>query len=252
MLVTTLALLSCLSGINAHSWVEQMYVIKDGKYTGNPGYMRGYNPRGPSFTDSLNQNLVPALSSGRLRISDADPMCKSTQQTSNQTSGYPKLNASPGDMVALRYLENGHVTLPQNQIGKPGSGGTVMIYATSQPKQNEKLTDVLQWTTNGTGGDKRGQLLTVQNFDDGRCYQINSSPMSTQRQQEFPNKPAGQPSAPNEEMWCETDVQLPSNISTNSDLTLYWAWQWNTASGADPGIPNGKDEWYTSCMDVNI
>lgn len=252
MYLQAVSLLSCLSAVQAHSWVEQMLVVQNGKFTGNPGYMRGYTPRGPGFSDPLNVNLLPALSTGRTRIDNTDPMCKSDQTTAKQTAGFPKLNASPGDKVALRYLENGHVTLPQNQKGKPGSGGTVLVYATSQPKQDEKLTDVIQWNTNGTGGDGRGKLLTVQNFDDGRCYQVNSSPMSTQRQQQFPNKPAGQPSAPSEELWCETDVTLPSDAQTDTDLTLYWAWQWNTLPNMDPGIPDGKDEWYTSCMDVNM
>lgn len=253
-LAATLAFLpNVVLDVAAHSWVEQMLVIQNGTYTGNPGYMRGYTPRGPGFSDFLNQNLLPALSSNRIRIDSTDPMCRSSQTTSNYTDAYPKLNAAPGDFVAIRYLENGHVTLPQNQLGKPGSGGTVMIYATTQPKDNEKLTDVLQWNVNGTGGDGRGKLLTVQNFDDGRCYQINSSPISTQRQQQFPNKPVNAAAgSANEELWCETNVQLPSDAATNSDMTLYWAWQWNTMPNVDPGIPKGKDEWYTSCMDVNL
>lgn len=252
-IVHLVAGLAALGGVNAHSWVEQMRVISNGTYTGHAGYMRGYNPRGPGFADAMNQNLIPALTTGRTRINGSDLLCKSTQATANQTEGFPKLSASPGDYVALRYLENGHVTLPQNQLGKPGSGGTVMVYATSDPKDDERLVDVLQWNTNGTGGDKRGKLLTVQNFDDGRCYQINSSPKSQQRQQEFPNKPLNAPAGTaNEELWCETDIKIPDDTVDGKDLTLYWAWQWDTQPNVDPGLPDGKDEWYTSCMDVNM
>ena len=42
------------------------------------------------------------------------------------------------------------------------------------------------------GGDGRGSLLAAQNFNDGRCYQINSRNISIARQQEFPNPVQGQ------------------------------------------------------------
>ena len=102
-----------------------------------------------------------------------------------QTPGFPRLQAAPGNMVALRYqgklviestrcytnanklTENGHVTLPQNGLRKPEKGGKVYLYGTTHPKDDEKFLDVFQkWNEAGTGGDKRGRLLAVQNYDD--------------------------------------------------------------------------------------
>jgi hypothetical protein len=150
----------------------------------------------------------------------------------------------------MKYLENGHVTLPQNQPGKPLAGGTVFVFGTTQPSENEKLIDVLQWSADGTGGNQLGRLLTAQNFDDGRCYQINSDTISVARQKGFPNPTPGQPGSINEQ-WCETDVFIPSDVQANSMYTLYWVWQWPTEPGA-PGLPHGKDEYYTSCSDLDI
>jgi hypothetical protein len=50
-----------------------------------------------------------------------------------------------------------------------------------------------------------GETLTAQNFDDGRCYQINSDNISVARQKEFSDPTPGQPESINEQ-WCETDV----------------------------------------------
>lgn len=240
--------------VRGHSWVEQMLVVSEqnGSFIGRPGYMRGYVPRGPEFSDMLNQNLIPDPSERRTQISDLDLLCKQTQRLANSTTGYPMLSVSPGDYIAIRYMENGHVTLPQNQIGKPGSGGSVYVFETGQPEEDEKIVNVLQWTSDGTGGDKRGRLVTVQDFDDGRCYQINDSPMQIQRASEFPNKPIGAAEgASNVELWCETDVRIAEDAH-DGVVSLYWVWQWNTLPGRDPELPLGKAEWYTSCVDVNV
>jgi hypothetical protein len=150
----------------------------------------------------------------------------------------------------MKYLENGHVTLPENQPGKPKMGGTVFVYATTKPSDTEKIVDVLKWSTAGTGGDSRGSQIAAQNYDDGRCHQINTGPISVQRQQEFPDHVLGQPDS-NVEQWCETDVHIPSTYKTGDIVTVYWVWQWPT----NPGVgvyPNGKDEYYTSCAEIEI
>jgi hypothetical protein len=158
---------------------------------------------------------------------------------------------SPGTYVAMKYLENGHVTMPQVKPGKPKGGGTVYVFGTSQPDNNELLMEVLQWTRDGTGGNKRGRLLTAQNFDDGRCYQINNGNISIVRQKTFANPVQGQPGSVDEQ-WCETDVVIPMNVSIDSTYTIYWVWQWPTAPGT-PGVPaDGQDEYYTTCSDVNV
>jgi hypothetical protein len=235
----------------AHTWNEQLTVIDGGIFTGSNGYPRGYVSRSdPGFNDDMMTYLLPPLASGRTRVDDSDLLCAPTQSSANQTVNYPSLGASPGAYVAIKYLENGHVTLPQNQPGKPQGGGTVYVFGTSQPNDNELLTEVLQWTTDGTGGDQRGSLLTAQNFDDNRCYQINNGNISVARQNEFPDPTPGQPGSVNEQ-WCETDVLIPADIPINSVYTIYWVWQWPTEPGT-PGLPDGKDEYYTTCSDLNI
>jgi hypothetical protein len=105
----------------------------------------------------------------------------------NQTGNYQLLQALPGSYIALKCLENGHVTLPQNQPGKTPGAGTVYVSGTSQPDDNEVLSEVLQWNPEGTGGDRLGKPLTIQNFDNKRCYQISNGNICISRQKEFPN-----------------------------------------------------------------
>ncbi|GAB7344629.1 hypothetical protein MBLNU457_3116t1 [Dothideomycetes sp. NU457] len=252
-LALLVAITPLITKTTAHSWIEQMQVISDnGSFTGNMGYARGYVARtDPGYNGNTMDYLRPALDTGRTRINASDLLCHPAQRTSNYTPNYPMLQVSPGGYASIKYLENGHVTLPQNQPGKPKAAGTVFVYGTTQPKDDEKIVDVLAWTADGKGGDGRGSLLNAQNFDDGRCHQINSGAISTQRQQQFPDRVPDQPTS-NVEQWCETDLKIPASAAPDSKLTLYWIWQWPTAPGVDPTYPDGKDEYYTTCADVSI
>lgn len=87
-------------------------------------------PEHPSTLTSMS-NLALALSAP-------------TQRTSNQTQGFPRLSAWPDAYLAMKYLENGHVTLPQNTFRKPIGGESVFVFGTSQPLENELLVDVLE------------------------------------------------------------------------------------------------------------
>lgn len=243
-----LALLVLTTTSNAHSWVEQMQVISEnGSYVGDYGYMRGFMERG--MGGDLDY-LVPAAGT---RITQADFLCPPEQRSPSYTEQYPKLKAQPGDFVAIKYQENGHVTLPHNQPGKPRAAGTVFIFGTTQPSSEEKLADVLQWTTDGKGGNGKGYLMTAQNFDDGRCYQVNdASPISVERQKKFPDPMPGQPDSVSPVgSWCETDLKIPDSQATDKPITIYWVWSWPTAPGA-PGVEGGKDEYYTSCADIDL
>lgn len=105
------------------------------------------------------------------------------------------------------------------------------------------------WNKEGTGGDKRGVLLATRNFDDGRCYQVNGDSISKQRQSEFPHT-ADQLMGVN--LWCQSDIALPSNAPSGKPYTLYWVWDWPTLPGVDPNLPKGKQEIYTTCIDVDV
>lgn len=194
-------------------------------------------------------NLIPP-NGGPNQISPTDKMCKSTQQNMVQTDGSPRLKAPAGSFVALRYQENGHVTLPDTQPGKAPNRGTVYVYGTTQPKPDDTLLSIHKvWNSDGSGGDKRGVLLASQPYDDGQCYQVNGGKISTTRQAEFKHT-ANQ--LMGGDLWCQNDIKIPSDAPAGKPYTLYWVWDWPTAPGADPGLPKGKEEIYTTCMDIDV
>jgi hypothetical protein len=241
----------------AHTWIEQLRNINDrGQYVGEYGYPRGmYSKSDPGYEGFKMNFEIPAYQ-GKVFIQEDTVLCHPSQRQQKQTQDrYPRLQAVPGGFIALRYMENGHVTKPGNQKGKPKAAGTVFVYGTMQPNEDEKIADILRWTADGKGGDARGALLTTNNFDDNRCYEINDSSVHQQRSKATPNYALGQAeNGPGTfPLFCETNVQLPSTASMGKPYTLYWVWQWPTApGGADPSYLNGKDEYYSTCIDVDI
>ncbi|RMZ87365.1 hypothetical protein DV736_g5408, partial [Chaetothyriales sp. CBS 134916] len=230
---------------SAHSWIEELTLIgPNGSFVGTPGYARSNVQRTTSgFTDASMVNLIPP--DGNRPVNDilpTDLICRSTQTSQTQTDGSPRLQAPAGAAIALRYQENGHVTLPQNQPGKPENRGTNYVYGTSQPSSDDALLAIhRQWTADGKGGDGRGILLSTLNFDDGQCFQGNNGPIGAQRAAEFHIT----------SLWCQQDIALPSDLKVGSLYTLYWVWDWPTMPGT-AGFPDGKQELYTTCMDIEI
>ena len=221
-----------------------MVIAPNGTFVGEPGYPRGNIKRSePGFGDPPMVHLITG--------SPTDPMCKDSQKSpSSQSASSPRLKAAPGADIALRFQENGHVTLPQAQPGKAENRGDVFVYGTTQPKDNELFNDVHGvWTADGKGGDGRGVLLAKAAYDDGQCYQVNGGAISAARQKQFAH-PTSQ--LMGGDLWCQTDVRLPSDAPTGKPYTLYWVWEWPTAPGIDPGLPKGKNETYTTCMDADI
>ena len=243
---------SLLSSVNAHSWVEDMNVIApNGTFVGAPGFPRANAKRGPGVNaDKAMVHLLPP--NGRPagnKILDSDPMCMQSQQQPKQSDGSPMLNAAAGDMVALRYQENGHVTLPETQQGKAPNRGTVYIYGTTDPKPDEKFLSIHKvWNPDGTGGDKRGKLLTTQPYDDGQCYQVNGGQISAKRQGEFEHE--ADPLM-GKDVWCQNNFKIPQDAPSGKPYTVYWVWDWDTAPGT-AGLPQGLAEKYTTCMDISI
>lgn len=238
---------------HAHTWVEQLTLISsNGTFVGAPGYARGNVLRtAPNFGDPLMVNLLPPDGRPATQgILNTDFMCKDSQRKAVQTDGSPRLQAAAGSLIALRYQENGHVTLPKNQPGKPPNRGSVFIYGTTEPSEKDTLLAIhKQWNAAGTGGDKRGKLLATQPFDDGQCYQINGGDISVQRKTEFPHDTR---TLTGQDIWCQNDIAIPSDAPVGKPYTLYWVWDWPTAPGVDPGLPKGKPEIYTTCMDIDI
>ncbi|KAL9579685.1 MAG: hypothetical protein Q9212_004968 [Teloschistes hypoglaucus] len=237
---------------SAHSWIEEVSVIaSNGTMIGQPGYPRAFAKRVAGVNpDKAMVHLLPP--NGRPegnKILDSDPICIESQQQPKQSDGSPALTAAAGDMVSVRYQENGHVTMPENQPGKPPNRGTIYIYGTTQPRPDDKFLAIHKvWNADGTGGDKRGKLLATENYDDGQCYQINPSPISTQRQAQFKHK-ADQ--LMGQDLWCQNNFKIPKDAPSGKPYTIYWVWDWDTAKGS-PTEPAGKLEKYTTCIDINV
>lgn len=251
-----LAALAVAPAAMGHTWIEQLRNVNDkGEYVGEYGYPRGMiSKTDPGFNGFSMNFEIPAYQ-GRVFIDNSTVLCHENQRQQVQAADkYPRLQAVPGGFIAMRYMENGHITKPSNQLGKPEKGGTVFVYGTTEPRADEKIANVLRWTQDGQGGDQRGILLAMNDFDDGRCYEKNETPVSLERQLSDPNFAMGQVSdgPGNYPLFCETNVQVPDDAQVGKPYTFYWVWQWNTAPGEDPGLPTGKDEYYTTCMDVDV
>jgi len=231
----TWLLITIVPGTIGHSWIEDIFRISSkGAFEGSAGYARGNVPRdnnpGPDIV------MVNRILANDTKI----PMCGPKQQIGSQTPGFPVLQASQGDMIALRYAENGHVTKLEG--GRPAHGGTVYIYGTSKPSNSDTYLGIHhQWNADGTGGDRRGILIATRPYDDGQCYQKNSaSGISNDRQDEFPIPGNG-------DLLCQNDIKIPDDAT--SDYTLYWVWEWPLVAS------NGKQlsvETYTQCIDLKV
>lgn len=257
-----LALTSVSELVSGHSWVEQANrIAPNGTLVGPTGYPPNWFGRNsPEFSDTAVTNEIRA---------DNTDLC-ARQPIGDQKDGFPVLTAAPGDFVALRYTENGHVT--KQEPHRPLKGGVVYVYGTSEPRPNENVADVhRKWTADGTGGDGRGRLLATRHYDDGQCYEANDMEKSIQRQQTFP-KTNEQPYGPN--LWCQTDFQVPQDIPQDSQYVVYWVWTWpqlKNVEGSESGlfrdfppesVPAGGEQMidegilvgqlYSSCLAINV
>lgn len=247
--------------VDAHSWVEQLQrLASNGTMISPLGYQRGYVSRdNPLFKGDISDDLwqlPPNARPAGAVLYKTDPICSPQQTTSNYTnSEFPMLVTAPGDYIAMQHQENGHVTIPTTQTNKPRNRGTIYIYGTENARANDTLLSIHNvWNVNGTGGDGRGKLLATRNYDDGQCYQVNSGAISTSRQAQF-SKVAANPMG--SDLWCQSDIQLPTDIPTGANYTLYWVWDWPTLNKAnamigEEGVNVTKPEIYTSCMDLKI
>ncbi len=195
-------------------------------------------------------NLIPPNGRpGGPSVLPTDKICRDTQSGPNMTEGSSRLVTTVGSQVSLLYQENGHVTLPQEPMGKPCNRGTVYIYGTSDSRSNDTLLAIHKvWNTAGDGGDKRGKLIATRDFDDGRCYQVNAGTISKQRQAQFPHAPD---QLMDTDLWCQNNITIPQDASIDKLYTVYWVWYWPTVAGT-PGSPSGKAEIYTTCMDISL
>ncbi|KAI9732148.1 MAG: hypothetical protein M1834_004244, partial [Cirrosporium novae-zelandiae] len=200
----------------------------------------------PKFSDAAMTYLLPPNERLSNFILSTDPICMTSQQNFNETANSPTLRAQAGSFIVLRYQENGHVTLPS--LGKPPRAGRTFVYGTTQAESSFTLKEIHKVWRRGSSDSQKGVLLSEQEFDDGRCFQVNESEESKKRQ-----KVAGYPIDPiqGSDLWCRNVIKLPENLKEEDVYTLYWVWDWPTVPGT-AGAPEGKVEIYTTCIDILI
>ncbi|KAK4193443.1 hypothetical protein QBC35DRAFT_106444 [Podospora australis] len=221
----------------AHSWPEETYriapngtILADANHT---GYDRAHIPRG----DPRQQDFLIPPNGREKVILPTDKIVRESQYKldgSSYSEKFPKLKVAPGDFVAIRYLENGHVTAPDKANPfKPLNRGTIYLYGTKENDlTNVNLVDVLHtWTADGKGGNGKGKLLATRNYDDGQCHE--PAPASGDPEgigafrKQFISKA--------ESLACQTDLQLPTDLKPGDVYTVLWIWDWPDMS--EPGVP---------------
>ncbi|KAK6539486.1 hypothetical protein TWF694_009708 [Orbilia ellipsospora] len=225
-----LLLLAILNGVgvNGHSWPDQLTCASGPFFNNNPtpGYIREYVGRASPQIDTLTTTRFTTLTSSQ-------NVCSDRTKSPGQIANFPKLKATPGDLVQAQYLENGHIwqTL-DGQNGPKANPGTIYWYGTQNPRSDRNITSVLEWTKDGKGGDGQGVLLDITPFDDGVCIEVGHE-----------NAGPGRVSGP-----CKSYFRLPTNVQVGKDYTVYWLWDYSLHFGPKPGYV----EWYSACMDISI
>ncbi|KAI0107736.1 hypothetical protein GGR51DRAFT_559071 [Nemania sp. FL0031] len=229
--LTAISLLVAVPTVSAHTWVEYLYHISStGTFTGQPGYPIGYLPRSQGVSDDEHQTKI-------LDTSTNPAICKPL--SSSNTAQYPPLQAGAGDYIALQYQENGHVTQP-DLTPRPYRGGNVYVYGTMHHQDSDGINDVLNsWTADGKGGNKKGKLLATHYFDDGQCFQ--DAPGNAIAQERSAKYGVNQ-------LACQTDIQLPTDLASEGTYTLMWVWDWPRIISNTENVT----EIYTTCAQVNL
>ncbi|KXJ91235.1 hypothetical protein Micbo1qcDRAFT_225087 [Microdochium bolleyi] len=232
------ALLAVAPLADAHSWVEFLKRINpDGSFAKGTGYPIPYVARGaPGFSDDALINRIVDTKSN-------PSVCK--QGNFKYSKDAPRLSAAAGDYVAMLYEENGHVTQP-GITKRPYRSGNVYVYGTLKKTAETGINDVLySWNAQGTGGDKRGQLLATHFYDDGQCYQnlggVEPDPQAniyTNRRKKYGATAID----------CQSAFRLPTNLPEKGIYNVMWVWDWPLITGDNTNVT----EIYTSCAEIEL
>ncbi|KAK6338931.1 hypothetical protein TWF696_009732 [Orbilia brochopaga] len=214
--------------VDGHSWPDDLTCASGPFFTDNPtkGYIRNFVGRQSTSVDVDTTYRI-------LQIDSKTPVCPPGRTSPGQNPAFPKLKATPGDLVRAQYLENGHIwqTL-DGQNGPKAKSGTIYWYGTQNPRADRDIASVLKWTRDGKGGDGQGVLLDTTPFDDGVCIETGHE-----------NVQKGRVGGP-----CKSYFRLPSTAKAGKDYTIYWLWDYSQHFGPKPGYV----EWYSSCMDISV
>ncbi|CCC08504.1 hypothetical protein SMACR_05749 [Sordaria macrospora] len=265
LLVAALFAVAQLSA--GHSWPEETQrIAPNGTFVGSLGY-----PRKWIFDDkNKDQRNEYQVNAQGIQVELA-PIVKQEKLAftpETYSPGFmPMLNAAPGDWVAIKYNENGHVSLPETLTDKikPINRGTIYLYGTNiNDLTDVKFGDVHgKWTPDGTGGNKKGRLLATRHYDDGQCYEfyndVTRDPEGIKgfRNTTFPVPAQG----PSSKLMCQSDIKLPDDIPIGQVYTILWVWDWplmkeRGVAVAPPTFPTDPSvstvEIYTGIVDIKI
>ncbi|ORY79075.1 hypothetical protein BCR37DRAFT_382061 [Protomyces lactucae-debilis] len=137
-------LLMHMSGLTAHSWIDNLAQVGN---LSNVGYIRGYGGHIDALSTFQINNLSPSTQ-----------LCKSNQQAPAYTSQFPMLVLPAGQSFIANYSENGHVTkdkLAPDNLPHPGN---YTWYLQSASQSLKTLNDL-----------NTAQIVATGNYDDGLC-----------------------------------------------------------------------------------
>lgn len=221
----------------AHSWPEgTIRLAPNGTMVGTMGYDRAHRDRSKG-DDSW---LIPPNDHRSDGIHADDKLLRPEKRLLDQSSysdQFPMLQVAPGDLVAIMYTENGHVTKADStNPTKPVNRGTIYLYGTTHSDLSDtNLMDVhLKWTADGKGGDRKGKLLATRNFDDGQCHEAvpdtgDGEGISGYRQQHISPATNG--------LSCQSDLQIPADMAVGQTLTVIWVWDWPSMNVQGVAVP---------------
>jgi len=256
-------LLAALSGTaTAHSWPEQaIRLAPNGAMVGKPGTDRAHSETGTS--DFL---IPPNGRPGGSKILPDDKIVKESQRKltdSSYSDQFPMLSVAPGDHVAIKYRENGHVSrADKTNPLKPVNRGTIYLYGTTENDlSNVNLMDVhLKWTADGKGGDGKGKLLATRHYDDGQCHEVKPADGDLEGIGDYRKQFVSKADA----LLCQSDIKVPEDAPVGKTLTVIWVWDWPNMNVQGVAVPPASfdatsgetfvtlQEMYTGVVDLKI
>ena len=173
---------------------------------------------------------------------------KDSQLQPNQTVGSLILFTHPSSTLLLIYQENGYVTLFNQTLGKIFFRN-VFVYRMDQSLLLDTLEGIYNiQTPDSSSGNTKRCFLKEALFNDGTCYQINSSPelyrwrvLLQQHHKSFKGN----------DLWYKIEVTFSKGLVRGSLYILYQVWNWPTVVNP-PVLPKGKIEIYTTCINILI
>ena len=166
--------------------------------------------------------------------------------THSYAADAPRLNATPGDRIAILYAKNGHVTNPR-QTKRPFHSGNVNVYGTLFDAKNlAPTTSSIPGTRRTKCGNKQqGRLLGLHFYDDLRYYEDQGgneldkeSKFNTTRREQFDF----------DSLSCQTAFKLSEDLPSTGIHTVVGVWDWPQI-GANGNL---QTEIYTSCDEIQL